>query len=215
MRHTRFLPTLLVLVILSTLCLPTRAAISGRKVLDNAASFVKRSGDLRVSFSATSFQGTAEQESVSGTLLLQGRKFQLETTEMITWFDGKTQWSYLTENDEVHVTTPTEKEIQAVNPYVFLELYKKGYDITMKESTLRNTPTYEVHLLARHSDTAAQELYIDVRQSDYCPLCVRVRQDNLWNRISIRQFEGRQKFSDSDFTFPKERYPDAEIIDLR
>lgn len=214
MHHTRLFHILLPLF-LCTLCLPAQAEISGRKVLDNAASFIKKSGDIRVSFSATSFQGTTEQESVSGTLLLQGRRFHLDTPEMITWFDGKTQWSYLPENEEVNVTTPTEKEIQSVIPYVFLDLYKKGYRITMKESSLRNTPTYEVHLIAQRSDIAAQELYIDVRKSDFCPLCVRVRQDNIWNRISIRQFEGRQKFGEADFTFPRDRYPDAEIIDLR
>ena len=214
MHHTKLFPILLTLF-LSTLCLPMNAEINGRKVLDNAASFIRKSGDIRVSFSATSFQGTTEQENVSGTLLIQGRRFQLDTAEMITWFDGKTQWSYLTENNEVNVTTPTETEIQSVNPYVFLDLYKKGYSITMKESTLRNVATYEVHLIAQRSDIAAQELFIDVRQSDFCPLCMRVRQDNIWNRISIRQFEGRQKFSDTDFTFPKERYPDAELIDLR
>ena len=121
----------------------------------------------------------------------------------------------LPENEEVNITEPTAKEIQAINPYVFLDLYKKGYDITMRQSTLRGVATYEVHLVAKRSDMAAQELYIDVRQSDYMPLCVRVRQDRTWNRISIRNFSGNQKFSEADFTFPREKYPDAEIIDLR
>ncbi len=46
-------------------------------------------------------------------------------------------------------------------------------------------------------------------------MCIRVRQDKDWHRISIRSFQGGQNFQDSDFTFPKEKYPTAEIIDLR
>ena len=148
-------------------------------------------------------------------MLLQGKKFQLTTPDMVSWFNGKTEWTYLPENDEVNITQPTDKEIQAVNPYVFLDLYKKGYRISMKESSLRGTATYEVHLEAERSDMAAQELYIDIRKSDNMPLCVRVRQDKVWNRISVRNFQGNQKFTDADFTFPRDRYPDAEIIDLR
>ena len=191
------------------------AETNGRKVLDTAAGKIRKSGNIRVDFNATSFNGTSEEGSIGGTLLLQGKKFQLTTPEMISWFDGKTEWTYLPENEEVNITEPTAKEIQAINPYVFLDLYKKGYDITMRQSTLRGVATYEVHLVAKRSDMAAQELYIDVRQSDYMPLCVRVRQDRTWNRISIRNFSGKQKFTDADFIFPREKYPDAEIIDLR
>ena len=214
MRYTRQIAILLAFL-LGALNIGVSAETTGRKVLDKAASFIRKSGDIRVEFAATSFRGTTEDGSVSGTLLLQGNKFQLNTPEMITWFDGTTQWSYLPENEEVNITNPTEKEIQAVNPYVFLDLYKKGYRITMQESTLRDMPTYEVHLVAQRAEIAAQELYIDVRKSDFCPLCVRVRQENIWNRISIRQFSGGQHFTAGDFTFPKEKYPEAELIDLR
>ncbi|MCR4922217.1 MAG: hypothetical protein K5945_11025 [Bacteroidaceae bacterium] len=214
MGHTRQFLILLTLMF-SIFAIGARAEINGRKVLDKAATFIRKSGDIRVSFAATSFRGTNEEGSIRGTLLLQGKKFQLNTPEMITWFDGATQWSYLTENEEVNITQPTEKEIQAVNPYVFLDLYKKGYSIEMKESTLRDTPTYEVHLVAQKAEIAAQEIFIDVRQSDFCPLCVRVRQEGIWNRISIWEFNGGQHFTDKDFTFPKEQYPDAELIDLR
>ncbi len=211
MRLTRFIFALC-LAMFSTGIMAQKDA---RKVLDNAASKIRKSGNVKVDFTATSFTGTKEEGSISGTLLLQGKKFQLTTPDMVSWFNGKTEWTYLPENDEVNITQPTDKEIQAVNPYVFLDLYKKGYRISMKESSLRGTATYEVHLEAERSDMAAQELYIDIRKSDNMPLCVRVRQDKVWNRISVRNFQGNQKFTDADFTFPRDRYPDAEIIDLR
>ena len=211
MKPLRFILTLCLALATAT----TYAETNGRKILDNAASKIRKSGNIRVDFTATSFTGSAEEASISGTMLLQGKKFQLVTPEMLTWFNGKTEWTYLPENGEVNVTEPTSKEIQAVNPYVFLDLYKKGYDITFRTATLRGTPTWEVHLVANRKGLAAEELYIDVRQSDHMPLCVRVRQDNIWNRISVRNFAGKQKFTDADFTFPREKYPDAEIIDLR
>ena len=194
---------------------PMQAQTNGKKVLDNAASLIRKSGDVKTEFTATTFTGTTEQGSTSGTMLLQGKKFQLNTPEMITWYDGKQQWCYVPETEEVNLTIPTEKEMQAVNPYAFLNLYKKGYDITMRESTLRGEQTYEVHLLAQDAKLSAQEIYIDVRRSDYLLLCIRVRQDKDWHRISIHSCQGGQKIQESDFTFPKEKYPNAELVDLR
>lgn len=194
---------------------PMQAQTNGKKVLDNAASLIRKSGDVKAEFTATTFTGTTEQGSTSGTMLLQGKKFQLNTPEMITWYDGKQQWCYVPETEEVNLTIPTEKEMQAVNPYAFLNLYKKGFDITMRESTLRGEQTYEVHLLAQDARLSAQEIYIDVRRNDYLLLCIRVRQDKDWHRISIHSFQGGQKFQESDFTFPKEKYPNAELVDLR
>ncbi|MBQ7181513.1 MAG: hypothetical protein IJR87_09495 [Bacteroidaceae bacterium] len=206
---------LLILIMCSAGIGMMQAETSGKKVLDNAAAKIRKSGDVKAEFTATTFAGTTEQGSTSGTMLLQGKKFQLNTPEMITWYDGKQQWCYVPETEEVNLTIPTEKEMQAVNPYAFLNLYKKGYDITMRESALRGEQTYEVHLVAQDARFSAQEIYVDVSRSDYRLLCIRVRQDRDWHRISILSFQGGQKFQEGDFTFPKEKYPSAELVDLR
>ena len=207
-------PLIILIMCLAGLA-PLQAETNGKKVLDNAAAKIRKSGDIKAEFTATTFAGTAEQGSTSGTMLLQGKKFQLNTPEMMTWYDGNQEWCYVPETDEVKLTIPTEKEMQAVNPYAFLNVYKKGYNITMRESTLRGEQTYEVHLLARNANYAAHEIYVDVRRIDYSLMCIRVRQDKDWHRISIHSVQGGQKFQESDFVFPKEKYPTAEIIDLR
>ena len=38
---------------------------------------------------------------------LSGQKFVVNMGGTITWFDGKTMWSYVKKNEEVNVTTPT------------------------------------------------------------------------------------------------------------
>ena len=188
---------------------------NARHILDATAGKIKQMGNVKATFTATIFNGTVEQATTKGTMLLQGKKMQLSTDEMKMWYNGKTQWSLIPGSDEVNVFTPTEREIANMNPYSFLGFYKKGYKMKAKQTKLRGKDAYEIHLVARYAGSNAQEMYIDVSKNDYTPLCIRIRQDNDWNRISIHSIQGNQHFTDSDFEFPKNEYPNVEIIDLR
>ncbi len=152
---------------------------------------------------------------MSGTMLIKGKKFQLSTPDLITWFDGKTQWSYLKTNEEVNVSTPTDEELQSINPYAFISLYKSGYHYSMKEVTVRGKAAYEITLKAENKQQAIQTLLLDVEKSNHMPLCVRIYDGQNWVRIAITSFANRQKFSDDTFRFNKQAYPQAEIIDMR
>jgi outer membrane lipoprotein-sorting protein len=188
---------------------------NARHILDATAGKIKQMGNVKATFTATTFNGTVEQATTKGTMLLQGKKMQLSTDEMKMWYNGKTQWSLIPGSDEVNVFTPTEREIANMNPYSFLGFYKKGYKMKAKQTKLRGKDAYEIHLVARYAGSNAQEMYIDVSKNDYTPLCIRIRQDNDWNRISIHSIQGNQHFTDSDFEFPKNEYPNVEIINLR
>lgn len=206
-----------IFIILCAFCMTTivQAQNNGKKILDQSANKIKKSGNIKTTFTATTFTELEEQGKISGTMLLQDEKFQMNTSEMIVWYDGKTQWSYVAENDEVNISEPTRRELQVINPYAFMDLYKKGYNITTRETTLRNQDIFEVHLVANRADLVTHEIYIDVRKSDFIPLCIRARQGQEWHRISIHTFEGNQKFSKEDFMFQKSNYPTAEVVDLR
>ena len=68
----------------------------------------------------------------------------MTTPDMITWYNGETQWSYMKANDEVNVSVPTPEEQQSMNPYTFVNLYKEGYHYQLKETTLRGKSCYEI-----------------------------------------------------------------------
>ena len=200
--------------ILCLLCMGMHAQ-DARKVLDATASKIRKGGDIQVLFTATSFTGITEQSKTEGTMFLKGKKMHMDTPEMKTWYDGTTLWSYMPNSEEVNVTHPTDKEMAVMNPYSFLNAYKKGYKLSMKEGRLRGQATYEVHMLARYAGYMAQEVYLDIRKSDYTPLCVRVKQDGNWNRVAIQEYKSGLKLSDEYFRFDSSKYPEAEVIDLR
>jgi outer membrane lipoprotein-sorting protein len=107
----------------------TVSAQSARNILDATAAKIKQLGDVKGTFTATSFKGTTEQGSTKGTMLLQGKKMQLSTDEMKMWYNGKTQWSLMSESGEVNVSNPTDGEIANMNPYSFINMYQSSKDL--------------------------------------------------------------------------------------
>lgn len=187
-----------------------------RKVLEATEQAFEKGGTVSAQFTAETFVNGQPQGSTSGNIKIKGQKFQINTDNLITWFDGKTQWSYLKQNDEVNISTPTDAEVQSMNPYAFLKIYKKGFRYSVQEGTLRGQKVYTVKLDAENKSSDIQEILLDVSQSHYVPFCIRFRQQNgNWTKIVVRNFKNRQNFQDQEFSFPKEAYPNAEIIDMR
>lgn len=180
-------------------------AQTAKNVLDKAAANITVKSGVQADFKMTGSMG-----NTSGTIAIKGKKFHATTPQAIVWFDGKTQWTYMKNNDEVNVTTPTESQLQAINPYNFINLYKNGYDYTLNKSG----KDYVVHLTASSKDKKIRELFITINKSSYQPSQVKLLQGTKWTIFDISNLK-KQNISDSQFRFNAKDFPQAEIIDLR
>ena len=179
---------------------------TAKQVLDKAAAAVSNKTGVTASFTLK-----GAQINEKGTIAIKGKKFHATTSNAIIWFDGKTQWTYMKKNDEVNVSNPNESQLQALNPYNFIYMYKKGYAYTM---TKKNN-SYEIHLTATgNKKQSVQEMYIAVNQKTYIPSQIRIHQSKGWNTIDISDFK-KANLSDGAFRFNAKDFPQAEIIDLR
>ena len=181
-------------------------AQTARQVLDKCAATVSSKDGVQAKFSMQS----AQYGSTSGTIAVKGRMFHASTPVSSMWFDGKTLWTYMSKNDEVNVTTPTESQLQALNPYNFINLYKQGFKYTMTKSST----AFNVHLTATDAKRKIRELFIVVDQKSYQPTEVKMLQNQKWTTFTISDLKA-QKLSDTMFRFNSKDFPSAEVIDLR
>ncbi|MDO4195664.1 MAG: LolA-like putative outer membrane lipoprotein chaperone [Prevotellaceae bacterium] len=180
--------------------------MTARKVLDKTAAVVgKKSGALAQFHIANAKLGNA-----SGTIAIKGNKFNARTADATVWFNGKTQWTYMKNTDEVNVTTPTQAQQTQMNPLTFINMYKSGYKLSMK--TVEGK--YEVRMVAENKSRSVQEMFIVVNPKTFVPTQVRMRQKDSWTTINISNFKATPQ-SDAVFTFNKKDFPSAEIVDLR
>ena len=136
--------------------------------------------------------------------------FHATTPVATLWFDGKTLWTYMSKNEEVNVTNPTEVQLQVLNPYNFVNMYKKGFKYTMTQTD----KVFNVHLTATDLTRRVKEMFIIVDKKTYHPTEVKLLQKQKWTTFVISNLVAT-KLPDSEFRFNSKDFPTAEVIDLR
>ena len=192
-------------LITAVLLSATTLAQTAKSVLDKAAATVTMKEGVKADFKMTGSMG-----NTSGSIIIKGKMFHATTPLASIWFDGKTQWTYMKDNDEVNISNPTEAQLQAINPYNFINLYKKGYDATLNSSG----SSHVVHLTASSADRKIKELFITVDKKSYQPKQVKMLQGKKWTIFDITNLK-KQSASDAQFRFNAKDFPHAEVIDLR
>ena len=191
----------IMLMLLITVALYGQTA---KQVLDKTAASVSNKTGASASFTIK-----GNNMNVGGTIAIKGKKFHTSTPQATIWFDGKTQWTYVKDNDEVNVSSPSDAELAAINPYNFIYMYKKGYTYTMT----KKGGNFEIHLKATNKK-GISEMYILVNQKSYIPSQIRMKQQKGWTTIDIKNFK-KTNIADGTFRFNSKDFPTAEIIDLR
>ena len=174
------------------------------KILDKVSVFLSNPEGVRIDFTG----------SENGYLIMKGEKFYLNTQSIQSWYDGKTQWSYLTDNKEVNISSPTKEEIQAISPYHLLKRYKSDYTyIYIGQSKRKRKLVHEINL------TSKSDIINDIKliiSDDNKPVAILFYRNNkLMSEVNITSLQTDSKIDDKLFRFDKTKYPQVEIIDLR
>lgn len=181
-------------------------AQTAQQVLNKTAKIIGNKGGASANFSLSS----TKYGSTSGTIAIKGNKFNAHTPQATVWYNGKTQWTYMKNTNEVNVSNPTQAQQMSMNPYTFINIYKTGYNSILKNAG----SNYVVHLTAQNKKRTVQELIITINKKTYVPSVIKMRQGSSWSTIKVSNFRAKN-VSNSTFVFNSKDFPKAEIVDLR
>ena len=186
-------------------------AQSPKELLDLAASKAFAEGYVDIGFTVYMADGEA-----TGNILVQGKRFILDTHGMKTWFDGQTQWTYVEDNAEVSVSEPTAEELQALNPYAWVSLYQQGYELKFGETSVPNVR--KVIMTTTVAREEMQSIVLMLHEKELYPMRISMASRGGLDVIviDINQYEVHKKpLPESQFAFNQADYPDVDVIDLR
>lgn len=193
-------------------------AQSAEDIMKKAETSFNNDGGVKANFTlAVENKAKATSESFDGTILMRGNKFFIQTPEIKVWYNGKDQWTLLSNSDEVNLTSPAEAESDAMNPSVLFKLYKNGFKATMlKDKKIQNQSYYQIRLEPKTKRADLRSITVSINKSNYQIKEIVMDQNNQSaNKILITQYNRNQTLKDSDFVFNPKQYPTIELIDLR
>ncbi|MDO9154455.1 MAG: outer membrane lipoprotein carrier protein LolA [Paludibacter sp.] len=204
----------IVLLIFSILCVRAQTNADAEKLITDLLTNAK-SNAIKTNFELTVSEKNAVNSHIgSGTFIMKGNKFFLEMDEIKTWFDGKTQWSYLTENNEVSITEPTEKELGETNPMAILAAYKTK--CLIRFSKLKSTQNHIVEMIPKVKNDDFTKVEVQINKTSGNLFSIKVLQKNgTTTLLTLSNYQKGIKVTDDIFVFYKTKFKGVMVNDLR
>jgi len=162
------------------------------------------------------FKVYMNDQTIEGSIIVQGKQFVLDTPGMKTWFDGQTQWTLVEENEEVNVSEPTDEELQALNPYAWISLYQQGYELKFGETSVAGARKVIMTTTQPREEVQSIVLLIDEKALRPVRLSMASRGGLDVVVVDIERYEvNKRPLPATAFVFDKSQYPGVEVIDLR
>ncbi|WP_289770441.1 outer membrane lipoprotein carrier protein LolA [uncultured Duncaniella sp.] len=185
------------------------AASSGGAMLQRCAAKIKSAPSLSVTYTVSADGNTAE-----GLLVLQGEMFTISTPGMVSWYDGKSQWTYSDQIGEVNVISPTAEEVQQINPFAIVKSFSSSYSSEQVKSSSAGVTTLRLTANNRKSDISSADVTINDKTL-YPTRIVLTMSNRQKVTINIKNVKAGGKLPVSNFRFDAKRYPNVQVIDLR
>lgn len=184
------------------------AASSGGALLQRCAAKIKSAPSLSVTYTVSADGNTAE-----GLLVLQGEMFTISTPGMVSWYDGKSQWTYSDQIGEVNVISPTAEEVQQINPFAIVKSFSSSYSSEQVKSSSAGVTTLRLTANNRKSDISSADVTINDKTL-YPTRIVLTMSNRQKVTINIKNVKAGGKLPVSNFRFDAKRYPNVQVLSL-
>lgn len=169
------------------------------------------------------FQFTLEnnQENITdkryGKIWTKGNKYKIDMMGTVTYFDGKNQWTYLKEANEVNITNPDMDDEEAINPAKIFDIYQKGFKVKYVNQKFEDTRAlYSIDLYPIDRDKPYSKITLKVdKDKNELYIFKRFDKDGNYYTIKIGKIKPNIAVTDSQFVFDKSKFPSVEVVDLR
>jgi outer membrane lipoprotein-sorting protein len=189
--------------------------VQAEKAITDLLTEAKTSA-IRTNFKLTISDKKDPQSMVSsGVFTIKGNKFVLEMDAMKAWFDGKTQWAYVPQSNEVSITEPTVKELSETNPMAILSGFKTKCLIRFS-SNVKSAQNNCIEMIpkVRNNDIIKIEVQINKTNRNLVSIKV-VNKNGSSTLLNLSNFQKRISAPDNIFVFNKTRYKGVTVNDLR
>lgn len=184
--------------------------VSANNILKDAANKYKSEKSLSAKFTLTE-----SGNSTDGVITTAGDKFHITMPIISIWYDGHTQWTYSPATNEVNITEPIADELQQVNPFAIIGSFNENYTAVLLKSA--SPGTYLIKMAPKKPNSSSVvNATIELNTKTLFPQNITLTlNNNSVISIKVHNVTAGKSLPLNTFTFDTQKYPNADIIDLR
>jgi outer membrane lipoprotein-sorting protein len=189
------------------------------QILDRAAQKAKNMKSLQADFTLVIEDRKEKTRNTStGSLLLRQNMYRITSEKSVIYFNGKTMWTYMPDNNEVTITEPMNQADDFMsNPALFFTLYQRDFKYRyVQETNLSGTRCHEIDLFPRNLSQPYSRIkvYVSV-QSDLPEIITSVGKDGVDYTVYLKDLVFDQEVNPEMFTFDPAKHKKVEVVDMR
>ncbi|MCH5230808.1 MAG: outer-membrane lipoprotein carrier protein LolA [Muribaculaceae bacterium] len=179
------------------------------QILDKAIAKITSSKGCRANFKVFN-----SGYSGSGSILSSGNKFKVTMPDAEVWYNGKDLYTYNKRAGETTVVVPSPEELAESNPLAYVTSARNKYNVTF--STVKKTDRYVLELTPKVKNGDIKRITLTLKKADFSPEKIVV-EPKSGSPVSaeITSFKINVTTASSEFEYPKSKFSEIELIDLR
>lgn len=217
MNKYKLLSTALVLLCLTSSTLFAQNDAKSSEILKAVSAKYKSYKSLSATFKLSRVdQKTKASENFSGTIVLNGPKFQFVLNNQTVMSDGASTWTYLKESNEVQISESKATE-GTITPTNIFTMYEKGFKTKfIGDKTIAGAAVQQIELTPDDAKKNYFKILLNIDKSGKF-----VKEAKIYEKggailtYSILKFTPNSAVTDNMFVFDAKKYPGVEVIDLR
>jgi outer membrane lipoprotein-sorting protein len=207
-------------IIITALFTQAQQDPKAKSILDEVSSKTKTFKTILADFSfSLENKAMSINEKNDGSIKLKGQKYlvDLPGAGVKVFSDGKTNWSYMKQGNQVTISTIEDSGSELMDPSSLFSIYEKGFTSKfIAEKNIGGKPVYQIDLFPDKKEYDVSKITIEINKTTMMIQSAQLygTDGNVYG-IVVKKMETDKDFPDSEFIFDARKFPDVEIIDLR
>lgn len=208
---------LALLVVFTTVNLNAQVDQKAKSILDEVSKKTQSSNSITADFQFIMENSEVDlHESNEGSLIIQKDSYKLNFNGIEVMCDGKSQWTYMPDAEEVNVSEANSGEDGMLNPATIFTIYEEGFVNTyLGEFTESSVKIFKIDMVPTEEQEFSRVI-LDISQTNYqIAGATMFGTDGNKYIIKVKNMITNKKYPESTFAFDSSKYPGVEVIDMR
>jgi outer membrane lipoprotein-sorting protein len=188
-----------------------------KALLDQVTSKVRSYNNIVIDFkySLSNAKENINQDS-KGNVTMKNEQYVLNFMGITKIFDGKKTYTIVPEDEEISISSLSEKDDNAITPSKMLSFFNSGYKYSMDIlQDVRGRKIQYIKLIPTNTKDQRKEILLGIDvQTKHIYNLIEMGKKGTKTTLTVNSFKTNQPLSKNQFIFAESKYPNYYINKL-